>query len=242
MRYCYVYAVLLLLLVVNVDASASVTDGDGVLSPKNALRKGAEQQTNDQTEERCPYNAPEMESNDDSFHCFNENDATYGSRCPKTHQERLAEAFRYSSERRSGLDKTQILQFEVSSLFDKSNLIMGQESYELLDKHHIDCLMRDGADEKLMLDLEDKGDLKDTLKKAGIPDEHVTDVYYMSYCPEMDMNSNGKCTKDSKRDSHNSLRYDRGQFESEMRRICDDAEISSFIIKPYVLSMIARRD
>ena len=234
----FVSAVLLLF---NAEASSSLRAEEGVLSASTSDRKsedGGSTQSSDlqEIERGCPY--PE-EMADDSFHCYNEDDKTFGKNCPNTHTRRIKEVFQYSQEREKNLNIREILEFPVSSLFDKSELIMGAESYELLDAHHIECLMRNGAgEEKKMLDLEDKGDLKETLKNAGIEPEHITEVYHISYCPKMEL-TDGKCAKNSNTASHNSKKYDREEFKETMRQICEDDSKTSFIIKPTHLSWSA---
>jgi len=243
LRFCSAVLLIVTGLALRVDradpdpAPKNLRAEEGVLSPTTSdyQSEGGSGQSSvlQEIERGCPY---PKEMSDDSFHCYNEDDKTFGSNCPDTHAKRIKEVFQYSQERKVGVQKIQ--EFPLSTLFDKSEMIMGTESYELLDQHHIKCLMREGEEEKLMLDLEDKGDLKMTLKKAGIEPEHITEVYHISYCPKMEL-SGGKCSQDSNTVSHNTMKYDREKFMESMKEICKDESKTSFIIKPTHLSWSA---
>ena len=100
--------------------------------------------------------------------------------------------------------------------------------------------MREGEEEKLMLDLEDKGDLKMTLKKAGIEPEHITEVYHISYCLKMELPGGKDCRfRNVFHPRCITMKYDREKFMESMKEICKDESKTSFIIKPTHLSWSA---
>ena len=197
---------------------------EGVLSASTSDRRsdGGSTQSSDlqEIERGCPY--PE-EMADDSFIATTKT-IKLSEKMPKHSHEKNKGSFSIQSGERKELNIREILD-SVSSLFDKSELIKCQSLAELLDAHHIECSEKRRKRGKENLDLEDKGDLKETLKTLE-SNRSISRRCISSYRPKMELSMANVL-----RIEHClTIRKIRSKSSKTMRQIEDDSK-TSFIIK-----------
>eukprot|EP00939_MAST-03C_sp_MAST-3C-sp1_P000608 g608.t1 len=147
-------------------------------------------------------------------------------------------------------------------------MVVGGENYEMLDRYHIQCLMRDSPEAMgRMYSLEDKGELKVFAEKAfadlskgseygygdddkengseksaaaavSIAELPYTHVYYTAYCPNAQLSVTGHACQTPSSRS-NHVSYQRMEFVEVLRGFCDGKTVDNFIIKPTHLSWSA---
>jgi len=153
---------------------------------------------------QCPYGdkATSLVGGKTSFTCHYHlpNDQGFGRTCPDLQQRRMQIARVFTAGHYSEFTDA-AKEFDLKPLFDKTDLVHGDESYENLVRYHIDGLMHPDIEQ-----IEDKIKMKAMVASFGIP---ATTMYY---------------------GAHKS-KFNADDFKRKLLHMCNEEAVDNFIIK-----------
>ena len=167
----------------------------------------------------CPYGrlGPFDKDGTSSYQCHNLS-PSFGSSCPALQGRRL-QAARSFAAANHGPFVAAAKKMQVHPLFDKSSRMVGDETYEKLDRYQIDGLMNDDPRaRRMMYQLEDKINLKAFAKSIGV---QTTKTFFGAHRARRDHPADAE---------HQNTKYDRNQLRDALEKMCNDED--EFIIKP----------